>query len=73
MNNKYRTGKYQVLLFDKHGTQNHSIKAENYISALAIGEMNIQAPPHASFVVIRTLFNSLDLANPWSCRDETKE
>jgi hypothetical protein len=70
MTNKYETGTYLVLLFDKHGTQIGTEKATNFISARELGREKTKEPPAASFVVTHTLFNSIDNSDPWSCKHE---
>lgn len=70
--NAYETGKYRVYLFDKHGTKQETVFAENLTSAMELGEEMTQYPPHASFVVTRVLHNSLDSSNPWSTRASTQ-
>jgi len=68
MNNKYKTGKYLILLFDQHGTKQKTVFADSYTEALKKGRKNTTKPPYASFIVIRVLHNSLDTFNPWGVK-----
>lgn len=67
--NAYETGIYRIELFDKHGSKQHTEFAPNYVLAVAKGGILTEAPPFASFVVTRVLYNSIDKADPWSCKD----
>lgn len=70
MSNKYETGTHIVLLFDKHGSVIESKKHGNFSDAKAYGIEETQAPPAASFVITRTVFNSIDNSYPWNCKQE---
>ena len=67
MSNKYETGTHIVLLFDKHGSALESKKHDNFSTAKTYGEDAIKNPPAASFVITRTVFNSIDNSYPWNC------
>lgn len=67
--NAYETGIYRVELFDKHGSKQHTEFAPNFVLAVARGRKVTAKPPYASFAVTRVLYNSIDKADPWSCRD----
>jgi hypothetical protein len=66
MTNKYETGRFHLHLFDKHGTKLETLMKDNLTQAQADGEERIKAPPAASYVVTRILFNSIDRSYPWN-------
>jgi hypothetical protein len=65
MTNKYKTGDYIIWLFDVHGTKQETLNATSLLEAMKIGRQQTEKPPHASFIVMRTIHNSLDTAYPW--------
>jgi hypothetical protein len=64
--NKYQTGNYAVLLFDRYGTKldTLTLDAGGLLTAQAAGHKAVADGLCASFVVIRMLYNSLD-QNRW--------
>jgi len=65
MANKYKTGDYTIWLFDVHGTKQATLHATTYVDAMVLGRLQTSKPPHASFIVMRSIHNSLDTAYPW--------
>lgn len=57
MSNKYHTGSYLVFLFDRYGTKTDSVAANSYTEGKEFGEANCG---DGSFVLVRTVYNSLD-------------
>lgn len=58
MAHKYKTGDYIVIFFDRYGTKKGSAPAANWSEGVEKGkEMTIDG---GSFVVTRTVYNSLD-------------
>ena len=72
MSNKYTTGCYHLMLFDKHGTRADFRLRNSFVEARDEGEKLIKKPPYASYAVMRVLANSVDRAYPWSVKDETE-
>ena len=70
MNNKYKTGKYVVELFDTHGGRLDKLTADTYTNAMKLGKEAICKPPYASFKFYRNLYNSLDNFWPWRDNNE---
>ena len=71
--NKYETGSYLLILFDKHGSKLTEVKPESFSLAEKLGEEAIMHPPNASYVITRTLKNSVDTAWPWNTIPEEHE
>lgn len=67
--NKYKTGKFHIHLFDRHGTRADTRMAESFIAAEQEGDELIKVPPYASYVITRVLKNTLDTAWPWDVKD----
>jgi len=66
MSNKYKTGSFQILLFDQYGTLNKTLIRDNLAEADNDGRESILYPPHASYVIMRVITNSLDRSYPWT-------
>ena len=58
MAHKYVTGEYLVLVFDRYGTKQRTDKAPNWQAAVSLGGELVELG--GSFVVTRTVYNSLD-------------
>lgn len=66
MAHKYTTGSYLVLTFDRYGTKTGTYPAGSWTAAVALGlEL---AGVGGSYVVVRTVYNSLD-GHPTAVRD----
>lgn len=67
---KYESGTYLVLLFNKHGTQVASHKVLSLEGAHYLGKARIRMPPAASYVIMRTMYNSIDAYFPWQVPED---
>jgi hypothetical protein len=65
--NKYKSGNYAVLLFDRYGTklETRILDEGGLLTAQEEGHKAVAEGVCASFVVIRMLYNSLDKENRW--------
>ena len=57
---KYRTGDYIVLLFNHYGTRIAERRETSWIRSKLLGDEWVGEAKAASFVIIRTVYNSLD-------------
>jgi hypothetical protein len=65
--NKYKSGNYAVLYFDRYGTKldTQILDEGGLLTAQAEGHRAVADGECASFVVIRMLYNSLDNESRW--------
>lgn len=70
---KYETGSYHVLFFGKHGTPTDRVTVDTYQEAHSVGRSKTKSPPHASYVVLRVMFNSMDTYYPWETEEDYDE
>ena len=57
---KYTTGDYMVLMFNAYGSRVAERKETSWIRSKLRGEEWVEDARAASFVIIRTVYNSLD-------------
>ena len=64
--NKYETGLYQALIFDKYGSKLDIMSAVNFTQAEQIGKDILEEDCRAtSYVIVHVLQNSLDVRRRW--------